>query len=70
MDGALEAAAGQEGEVRALHLRLGEFSGVDADALGFAFEVAARDTPLAGARLEVKSVAASRELQLFALEMS
>jgi hydrogenase nickel incorporation protein HypA/HybF len=43
-------------EVEALHLRLGALSGVVRDALLFCFELAAKDTPIAGARLEIDDV--------------
>lgn len=52
------AAAAEAGVTRvdAVHLRLGAMSGVVKDALLFSFEVAAADTPLAGARLEIEDV--------------
>ncbi len=42
--------------VRQVRLRVGALAGVDAGALLFGFEVAARDTPLSGATLEVVPV--------------
>jgi len=42
--------------VEAVHLRVGALSGVVSDALRFAFDVACRDTPLAGARLVIEEV--------------
>jgi hydrogenase nickel incorporation protein HypA/HybF len=46
------------GDVRvdALHLRLGPLSGVVKDALLFCFDVAAKGTPIEGARLDVEDV--------------
>ncbi len=42
--------------VREVRLRVGALAGVDASALRFGFEVASRDTLLAGATLEVTPV--------------
>lgn len=42
--------------VTALHLRIGALSGVDADALRFGFDVAARGTLLEGATLDLTLV--------------
>jgi hydrogenase nickel incorporation protein HypA/HybF len=46
------------GEVRvlALHVRLGALCGVVEESLRFCFELAARGTPVEGARLEVEAV--------------
>jgi len=43
-------------QVEALHLRLGALSGIVRDALLFSFELAAKDTRVAGARLEIDDV--------------
>jgi hydrogenase nickel incorporation protein HypA/HybF len=43
-------------QVEALHLRLGALSGVVREALLFSFELAAKDTRVAGARLEIDDV--------------
>jgi hydrogenase nickel incorporation protein HypA/HybF len=43
-------------EVEAVHLKLGVFSGVDKDALLFAYELACEGTPLAGSRLQIETV--------------
>lgn len=53
------AIAQEEGErlgspVRAVHVRLGPMSGVIKDQLVTSFEVACRDTPLAGSRLVIE----------------
>lgn len=58
----VEVAAGAAAEagvarVDVVHLRLGALAGVVKDALLFGFEIAAADTPLAGARLEIEDVA-------------
>lgn len=54
--------------VRSVRVRVGPLSGVVPDALAFAFEVAADDSPIAGARLEIEHTAGS-ELELTALEV-
>jgi hydrogenase nickel incorporation protein HypA/HybF len=43
-------------EVEAVHLKLGVFSGVDKDALLFAYELACEGSPLEGSRLVIESV--------------
>lgn len=53
------AIAQEEGErlgspVRAVHIRLGPMSGVIRDQLVSSYEVACRDTPLAGSRLVIE----------------
>ncbi len=53
---AVEAAAGRP--VRCLTLRVGVLSGVDPEALRFAFDVAQQNTVVAGAELEMEIVAA------------
>ena len=40
-------------DVEVVHLKLGIFSGVDKDALLFAYELACEGTPLQGSRLSV-----------------
>ena len=42
--------------VDAVHVRIGPLCGVVKDALLFSFELAAADTPLEGARLEIEEV--------------
>jgi hydrogenase nickel incorporation protein HypA/HybF len=42
--------------VEAVHLRLGVFSGVDRDALLFAYELACEGSPLAGSRLVIETI--------------
>jgi hydrogenase nickel incorporation protein HypA/HybF len=54
--------------VRSVRVRVGPLSGVVADALTFAFEVAASDTPIAGARLDIEQTL-GRELELTAVEV-
>jgi hydrogenase nickel incorporation protein HypA/HybF len=44
------------GTVEAIHVRLGVLSGVDPQALRFAYEMACEGTPFAGSRLEIESV--------------
>jgi len=51
-----EEAARHGGKVTAVHLRLGQLSGVTKDALLFAYELACESTSLAGARLLVEEV--------------
>ncbi len=57
VDAACEAAA-PLGHVRveALHVRLGAMSGVVKEALAFSFDLAARGTPIDGARLDIEDV--------------
>jgi hydrogenase nickel incorporation protein HypA/HybF len=43
-------------DVEVVHLKVGVFSGVDRDALLFAWELACEGTPLEGSRLEIESV--------------
>lgn len=50
---ALEAGASR---VSAVRLKIGRLSGVVIDALRFSFEIAAENTLLAGARLEIEDV--------------
>jgi hydrogenase nickel incorporation protein HypA/HybF len=54
--------------VRSVRIRVGPLSGVGADALAFAFEVAADASPIAGARLEIEETAGN-ELELTAVEV-
>ena len=59
---------GARTSVRSVRIRLGPQSGVVADALTFAFDIAVADSPLAGARLEIEHTG-GRELELAALEV-
>src|SRR3984885_16308910 len=43
-------------DVEAVHLKLRSFSGVDKDALLFAYELACEGTPLAGTRLVIETI--------------
>jgi hydrogenase nickel incorporation protein HypA/HybF len=43
-------------DVEAVHMRLGVFSGVDKEALLFAYELACEGTPLHGSRLLIETV--------------
>src|SRR5262245_2840978 len=51
-----EAARQGEVQVTALHLKLGQLSGVVKEALLFSWEVACEDTPLAGSQLVIEEV--------------
>lgn len=51
-----EEADKRGGSVEAVHVRLGVLSGVDIQALRFAYEMAREGTRLAAARLEIESV--------------
>ncbi len=44
------------GTVEVVHLRIGVLSGIDGQALRFAYELACEDTELTGSRLEIESV--------------
>jgi len=54
--------------VRSVRIRLGPQSGVVADALSFAFDVAVLESPLAGAQLEIEHTNGA-ELELTGLEV-
>lgn len=57
----LAATLTREQGARAIHrlvMRVGAYSGVDADALRFAFEAASADTPAAGASLVIEEIPA------------
>jgi hydrogenase nickel incorporation protein HypA/HybF len=54
--------------VRSVRVRVGDLSGVVADALAFAFDIACGDTPIAGARLDLERTG-GRELELLAVEV-
>jgi Zn finger protein HypA/HybF involved in hydrogenase expression len=54
--------------IASIYVRVGPYSGVDADALMAAFEIAAASSPLAGARLEIERTQ-GRELELAAVEV-
>ena len=43
-------------QVEAVHLKLGVFSGVDKDALSFAYHLACEGTPLQGSRLVIETI--------------
>ena len=59
-EGVLEESRRRGGlRVSAVHLKLGELAGVDADALLFAYGAATDGTPLAGTRLEIERVPAT-----------
>jgi hydrogenase nickel incorporation protein HypA/HybF len=56
VDAALEEAQKRGVRVSAVHLRLGELSGVVKDALLFSYEVACQDTELEGSHLIIEEV--------------
>jgi hydrogenase nickel incorporation protein HypA/HybF len=56
IEGAEEEAERHGGKVTAVHLRLGQLSGVVKEALLFAYELACECTPLAGSRLLIEEV--------------
>lgn len=51
-----EEAARHSGAVLAVQVKIGVLSGVDCDALSFAWEIAREGTDVAGARLEIERV--------------
>jgi hydrogenase nickel incorporation protein HypA/HybF len=53
-----QARAHQAVRVNRIVLRIGRLAGVDPEALAFAFDVVTRDTPAAGAALEIDHVPA------------
>src|ERR1700743_648874 len=57
IDQILEESASRGGlAVEAVHLKLGIFSGVDKDALSFAYELACEGSPLQGSRLVIQTI--------------
>ncbi len=56
VDAALEEASKRGVRVSAVHLRLGDLSGVVKDALLFSYDVACQNTALAGSRLVIEEV--------------
>jgi hydrogenase nickel incorporation protein HypA/HybF len=58
------------GRVSRVVLELGTAAGVEADALSFGFEVAARSSLVEGAALEIEYVPNGRDLRLKLLEAS
>ncbi|HXE30610.1 MAG TPA: hydrogenase maturation nickel metallochaperone HypA [Terriglobales bacterium] len=68
IDGVEEECAARPGlKVRAVHLRLGALSGVNADALTFSYQLACQGTPLEGTAL-VTEATPGRELEIIGLE--
>jgi hydrogenase nickel incorporation protein HypA/HybF len=51
-----QQAAAQSGGVRSIQVKIGALSGVDVEALRFAWEIARAGTPLAEAQLEIEFV--------------
>jgi hydrogenase nickel incorporation protein HypA/HybF len=51
-----ESRAREDARVEAVFLRVGPLSGVDIEALRFAFELACEDARIAGCRLEISEV--------------
>ncbi len=49
----------EQPRVARIHLKIGKLSAVVADSLRFCFDIAAKDTPLAGAELAIKEIAVS-----------
>lgn len=56
VDMAIEEAERREVAIDAVHLDLGALSGVVADALLFAYEMACAGTPLEGSRLMIREI--------------
>ncbi len=58
MESMVEAVVDRVGyeHVAAVHLEIGALAGVDLDALRFCFEVCTKDTTLAGAELDIRTV--------------
>ncbi len=57
IDGVLEESQKRGGlRVDAVHLRIGELSGVDKEALTFSYGLACEGTPLQGSRLVIENV--------------
>lgn len=60
MESVVDAVVEKLGDERIASIRLaiGAFAGVDLEALRFCFEICAKDTTLAGATLEIRSITA------------
>jgi hydrogenase nickel incorporation protein HypA/HybF len=60
MEGVVDAVVGKLGDERiaCVRLAIGALAGVDVEALRFCFEICTKDTTLAGATLEIRTVAA------------
>jgi hydrogenase nickel incorporation protein HypA/HybF len=56
VDAACVRAAELDARVSVVHVRIGALSGVVPEALVFSFDLAAADTPLAGARLAIEEL--------------
>jgi hydrogenase nickel incorporation protein HypA/HybF len=63
-----ELAAHGESTVVAVHVRLGRFSGVDAEALLFSYDAACEGTPLEGSQLRI-DVVDGREMLITGMEL-
>jgi len=63
-----ELLAHPDGRVRAVRVRVGQLRLVEPSLLEFCYVAAARDTPLAGSRLEVERVDASARCDVCSLE--
>ena len=59
---------GGDARLLAVRVRVGALSGVVPEALSFAFEVAASESPLAGIALDIEQTP-GRELELIGLEV-
>jgi hydrogenase nickel incorporation protein HypA/HybF len=69
IDGVREELQSRGGPpLRAVHLNIGQLSGVVKEALLFAYDVACEGTPLAGSRLVI-SESAGDALQITAMEI-
>jgi hydrogenase nickel incorporation protein HypA/HybF len=60
MEGMIDAVIDRLGDERiaSVHLAIGTLAGVDVEALRFCFDVCAKDTTLADATLEIRSIEA------------
>jgi hydrogenase nickel incorporation protein HypA/HybF len=62
-----ELQANPDARVCTVHLRIGSLRQVLPEILEFCFEAATRDTPLAGARLEIQTVEAAARCRVCSL---
>ncbi|HLH16875.1 MAG TPA: hydrogenase maturation nickel metallochaperone HypA [Bryobacteraceae bacterium] len=65
---AAEEGARHAGRISVVYLKLGALAGVARDALLFSWELACRETPLEGARLEIEDTPGA-ELRVTAIEI-
>ena len=69
LESARKTAAEHQRPLRRIGLRIGEWAGVDAEALRAGFELLVRDTEAARVELEIERSGSQHELQLVYVEL-